>query len=566
VLLQLSVKNYALIEDMQLDFSPGLNVLSGETGAGKSIIIGAIGLILGERAAAEHVREGARGALIEALFEWGGELSSQTEELLKEAGVEPEDTLLISREVFREGRSVGRINGRMVPVSFLKKLGACLVDLHGQHQHQSLLNPEQQLEMLDEYGREKIEKVRKEVAGFHQKRKNYLDKLQELGKDEQERERQKEILRYQIKEIEEANLSLEEEKDLLYQHNLLTHAEKLYNHVSLAYHALVGEEEAVSEESLRDRLSKAQQEVEEAFSVDSSLEGAKQMLQDAMAQIEEATLELGNYRENISFDPLELEKIQERLEEIKRLKKKYGSSLEQVLQFAEARKEELDKLERSEEIAQELEKELKEVEQSLQDACFRLTELRKEMAELLEKELGHALLDLALEKARLSISIVPENTFSPRGWDRVEFLFSANPGEPLKPLNKIISGGEMSRVMLALKSILAMQDRIPTLIFDEVDTGIGGQTIQTVAEKMADLSGYHQLLCVTHSPQIAAMADNHLLLYKEETEGRTVTKAFPLGYEERKKELARMLDGGLDPVNLKHVETFMNRAAEIKKK
>jgi len=565
VLLQLNVKDFALIEDLQLTFKPGLNVLSGETGAGKSIIIGAIGLILGERASAEHVREGTQEAYIEAIFDWSRGFPSHMRELLKEGGLDPEENLVISREVIKEGRSIGRVNGRAVPISFLKELGAGLIDLHGQHQHQSLLDPEQHLEMLDAYGGDKVAEARQKVAALYKKRKQCLEQLDQLGKDDRERERRKEILSYQIDEIDQSSLSPEEEEELLHKQKLLSHAEKLYHSVSLAYHYLAGEGGAPGEIAVRDRLSEILKEAEEASSIDTSLHNVVQMIQGGVAQLEEAARELGHYRGQISFDPGELEQVQERLEKIKNLKKKYGDSVEEVLQFAQQCREELEKLEQSEETALRLEKELKEVEQDLESACRHLSDVRWEMAAALEEALVQSLGELALEKARISITLESEKAYTSRGWDRVEFMFSANPGESLKPLSKIISGGEMSRVMLSLKSILANQDRVPVLIFDEVDTGIGGQTIQSVAEKMSALARHHQLLCVTHSPQIASMADHHLLLYKEESNGRTVTRACSLEEQDRKKELARMLDGGLDPVNLKHVEAFLERAEKIKK-
>ncbi len=564
MLFQLNVKNFALIDDLKLNFAPGFNVLSGETGAGKSIIIGALGLILGERASAEHVREGSREAYIEAHFSWEEFLPATFQGYLEDYGITPEDTLIISREVLKEGRSIARVNGRGVPVSFLKELGAFLVDLHGQHEHQSLLQPSKHLEMLDEFGGEEVVSQREEVASLYQRIQECRSQLEELGKDNRERERRKEILRHQIEEIEKAEVSVKEEEELLHQERVLSHAEKLFQHLYRAHQQLTGEESSPETPSLRDGLSEVQQEIEEAAAIDSSLQEVAEMISGAAAQLEEAVLELGRYQSGISFDPQELGRVQGRLEEIKDLKKKYGATVEEVLQFAEARKQELEDLEGNEERAEKLEEEIQKFKQQLEEACGDLSEKRREASERLEDALSKALADLALEQARITIQLEPGSTFSPRGWDRAEFMFSANPGESLKPLNKIVSGGEMSRVMLALKSILASKDRIPTLIFDEVDAGIGGQTIQAVAEKIVSLSSDHQVLCVTHSPHLASMADHHLLLYKEEREGRTVTKAFPLSDQERREELARMLDGGLDPVNLQHVDTFLERAAKIK--
>ncbi len=568
MLLQLNVKNFALIDDLKLDFTPGLNVLTGETGAGKSIIIGAIGLVLGDRASSEHVRHGETRAFIEAVFDTGP-VPGSLKELLEENGVELEngeaESLILSREIMAGGRSVGRINGRAVPVSVLKKAGSYLIDLHGQHQHQSLLQPRRHLDLLDEYGGEKIRTLRSEVASLYNQLTEKQKQLERMGMDERERARKAEILWFQVREIEEADLSPQEEEELLERQKVLSHAEKIMENVSLAYQRIAGNGDTTGLSPARDNLGEAYKMLEEAGSYDSSLQETASLVRDALSQLEEAVLELGRYQENAFFDPAELETVQNRLEEIKELKKKYGSTVQEVLSFADQCREELKELEQSEETARRLQEEIEELKERLEEGCRGLGDARREVAAALEEALLEQFKDLALEKASFSAVVEEGDTVTSKGKENVEFMFCANPGESLKPLAKIISGGEMARVMLAIKTVLAEQDRVPVLIFDEVDAGIGGKTIQSVAEKMASLSRQRQVLCVTHSPQIASMANHHVLLYKEEETGRTVTRACPLEGEGRKEELARMLDGGPDPVNLRQAEAFLERAEKFKR-
>lgn len=567
MLLQLHVKSYALIDDLELYFSPGFNVLTGETGAGKSIIIGAIGLILGERAVTGQIRDGEDSALIEAIFSPEERLSDEVTKILHRAGIEISDPLIVSREIFREGRSLGRINGRVVPVSLLKELGGCLIDLHGQHQHQSLLLPDQHLKLLDEFGGEKVLLHRDEVLRIFNNRQDRLRKLSELGMDirEQEMERLKDLLGYQIREIEEASLVPGEEEELAQREKILANAEKLLGAASGAYEELSAGVEGGLARPVRDRLGDILQELRGAARMDPSLNAVAEMLETAQIHLEEASSELREYQDKITFDPRELQIVHERLERINNLKKKYGSSLAEIIEFAETKRAELRDIEKSAELARDLQKEIKELDKELHDACKSLTGLRRDVSHSLEILLHNELSQLALSKARVKVTLTPRETPAPWGADQAEFMFSANPGETLKPLARIISGGEMARVMLALKTILARQDLIPTLIFDEIDSGIGGATVLAVAEKMAGLSRFHQILCVTHSPQIASMADNHFLLLKEITGGRTLARARKLPPGERREELARMLDGNMGPVSMKHGETLLERAEMLKK-
>jgi len=565
VLVEMRVSQFALIEDLTLKFGPGLNILSGETGAGKSIVIGAINLLLGERAVTEQIRQGEESAFVEGIFVCLG-ASLEIDALLEEAGIESGETLIVAREMSRSGRSVGRVNGRAVPISFLKEIGQLLVDLHGQHQHQSLLRPDYHRELLDSFGGEKCAGSRRRIESLFRRRQELIGQLAGLGHDSAERERRMDILSFQIKEIEAAKLERDEEERLLKEEKILAHAEKLGELVANAYSGIYRGDERSDVPPLIDILAASRGQLQEAAQIDEKLAPLVGILESAAAQLEEVSFVLRDYRTAFEYNPAELSAVQNRLEQLQGLKRKYGRTVAEVIDFGSRAAEELTRLQNSETLARELEEEINVAAEQLAEASRQLSSLRREAAELLEPPLGSALQELAMPKARFSVDITPLDNFTPQGKDRVEFLFSANPGEEVKPLAKIISGGEMSRVMLAVKTIFAGQERIPTLIFDEVDAGIGGAAIQAVAEKLALLAVHHQIICVTHSPQIAAMADNHVRLYKELAGERTLTRAEQLDPEERRTEIARMLDGAeIDRAGLQHVDSLLGRAERFKK-
>ncbi|MEW5784903.1 MAG: DNA repair protein RecN [Bacillota bacterium] len=565
MLHELRVSNYALIEDLSLTLTRGLNVLSGETGAGKSIVIGAINLLLGERASTEQVRRGEEAALVEGIFDPATAPAEELCALLEGAGIEPGDELIIAREVSLGGRSVARVHGRTVPIAFLKDLGQMLVDLHGQHQHQSLLRPEAQLELLDSFGGEVVLAARSAAAALYRQRQQRKQELAALGSDSAERERRIDILAFQMQEIEKAALKSGEEDELIKQEKVLAHAEKLRAIVARAYGEIYAGDDGSAVQAAFDVLNSNRGALDEAAHIDESLAPLVELLESAAAQIEEVSLELRDYQSKIEFEPAELVAVQERLNLIRGLKRKYGQTVEDVLTFAAATGEELERLKNSETVALQLEQEIAGLERQLAEACAALRSRRQECAAALERLLEEGLHEVALPGARFRVAFTERETVTIRGADQVEFMFSANPGEAVKPLAKIISGGEMSRVMLVLKTILARQDRIPTLIFDEVDAGIGGATVQAVAEKLALLGRHHQVICVTHSPQIAAMADNHILLFKEQSGERTLTRGMKLQETRRREEIARMLDGaGIDAIGLQHVDSLLERARRFK--
>lgn len=561
MLHRLHVINFALIDDLILELGPGLNVLSGETGAGKSIVIGAISLLLGERASVEQVRSKEKAALIEGIFIPPAPVAALVAPILKTAGISTEEELYLSREVSTGGRSVARINGRLVPVSVLKELGRYLVDLHGQYQHQSLLHPEEQLELLDAFGGTELIVLRNQAASLFQRLKQVRQELSALNYDEVTREHQLDVLEHQIREIHEVHPSPEEETDLLRREQVLAHTEKLQELVTCSYTNLFTGDERVGLPAVIDCLFASLNGLQEAAGIDPALSPIIEALETLYTQLQELAPDLRDYADRTTFDPRELDSIQERLKNLNMLKRKYGSSLEEVLAFAGRAEEERERIQHRAASAAALQRETSVLKEELHRVSGELREHRRVTAVRLEKQAAAVLAELALGTAEFAVSLTVRETLTARGGDRVEFMFSANPGEPLRPLARVISGGEMSRVMLALKTALARQDRLPTLVFDEVDAGIGGVTINAVAEKLALLSRHHQVLCVTHSPQVAALARNHFKLFKEVLAQRTLTKVIPLNPEERRLEIARMLDGAaISPVSLQHVDELLERA------
>ncbi len=567
MLLELNVSNYALIDDLKISFSPGLNVLSGETGAGKSIIIGAINLLLGERATTEQIRQGSDLTIVEGIIRTEPGLTEIINTMLENAGISCEDELFLAREVSRNGRSIARVNGRAVPVSFLKEIGQVLIDLHGQHQHQSLLRQDQHIDLLDAFGGAEVMLSRKKIQDLWRRRLELKKELSGFGEDSAERERRIDLYSYQVREISEAQLQLGEDEQLAEREKVLANSERLCTSISRIYGELYSGEEDGLEPSVIDRLGRLNSLLAESASIDRSLEPLLDLLSAACAQLDEVAHELRNYQAKFEFDPTALLTIQERQNLINNLKRKYGGSIEAILEFAEQAQSDKERLENSEAMVEKIEGELEALAAELNAESAELSRLRHESASELEHLIEESLQELALPNARFAVQIDQKAEVTQLGIDSVEFLFSANRGEEVKPLAKIISGGEVARVMLALKTALAHQDLIPILIFDEVDSGIGGATIQAVAEKLANLARHHQVMCVTHSPQIASMADSHIRLYKEVSGERTLTRSTLLTIEEKRLELARMLDGAsIDQVSLQHVEKMIQRAAEFKKK
>lgn len=561
MLAELQIENFALIEKLDLQLGPGLNVVTGETGTGKSIIIDAIGLLVGARASGEYLREGAERGCISGLF-YGQDLKG-LEETLKELGVKPEDdgSLLLTRELSRSGRHSCRINGRPVTLSMYQKIGQHLVDIHGQHAYQSLLRPAYQLQLLDSFAG--LSLLRKEIGGLYSRWRLVKRELEDLYGDPLERERQKDLLRFQIEEIDRAALKPGEEEELKQELKILTSAEELAKGAEAVYTHLFGG--GVRQTSAYDLLAQAGEILASMANLDPGLKKWMNILEEASLQVEEVAKALRSYREALEFDPKRVEEIEDRLETLRRLHKKYGRTLEEILHFREEAAAALARLEQSEELASRLEKESESLLAAYEEKATQLHHLRLKAAKELEKEIQAVLQELAMPAAKITITLRWREEPGPVGKDEVEFYFQPNPGEGTYPLAQIASGGEMARVMLALKSILASVDEIPTLIFDEIDAGVSGQAARSVALRLAHIGQKHQVLCVTHSAQLASLADRHFSVSKVIQGNRTYTLVKELKGEERLLELARLLAGEVSPTALKHAAELLDQAKAIKR-
>lgn len=550
----LHIENLAIIERLEVAFGAGFNALTGETGAGKSILVDALNLALGERADTSLIRTGAERLRVSAVFEVPDDPDLHA--LLTELGVEPEEGMLyLSREVQANGRSIARVNGQPAPVSTLKAIGDRLVDMHGQHEHQSLLRPSSHLEFLDRWLGEPALQLRQQVRESVNALRETERALQELTTREREREQMIDLYRFQVDEIRAANLQLGEDEQLETEARRLTHAEKLIALAGSAYDALMGEHGAY------DQAANAARNLTEIARIDPSVAAWSELLEGALVQLEEVARNLRAYAESIEYDPARLEAVIERQELIKRLKRKYGDTLEAVLQYAEEAEANLHALETQTERRAELEAEVARLQAEAQAHCEQLSALRREGAGRFAEAVQAALRTLAMERAQFMVE-VRSKPLDTTGADSVEFLFSANTGEPPRPLSKIASGGEMSRVMLALKSVLADAAPVPTLVFDEIDAGIGGRTAHAVGEQIAQLAQHCQILCITHLPQIACRASRHLLIEKSTDGTSTRVSVQALEGEARVQEIARMLAGSPTETALQHARELLQHAGK----
>ena len=539
MLEHLHIRNVALIKESEISFGDGLNILTGETGAGKSMIIDSLQFALGGRAGKEFLRHGEKQAAVEALF---SVQSQALTEKLAENGIVPEEdgTLLITRTLSEAGKSVCRINGSTVTVGMLKEIAEDMIDIYGQHEHQSLLNPVKHIRLLDRFCGAGFGEAMEEYKNSRQRLKDLEKQLAILIGDESQREQRMDMLLFQKEEIEAAELQEGEEDALLEQKKRLSSMERLIRltgeSVTLLYD---GDDRAPS---ACDQLGDALAKLREAAEYDAALSPLADALADGYAAVEDCARELKREAEEQEADPEELERIEERLQLFYKLKRKYGGSIEAVLEFYEKAVQELEFLSNSSEKAAELSAKKAAEEKRLSALAETLTARRRATAEQVEEQIETALHDMEMKHARFHIQIEEKADWGADGKDKVEFLISANAGEPLKPLAKIASGGEMSRVMLALKTVLVDADEIGTFIFDEIDTGVSGRTARRVGEKMRFLGGKRQLLWITHLPQIAAMADNHFLIEKESDAGETVTRVTALDEEGAVREVARLMN------------------------
>lgn len=549
---QLFIRDFAVIDELDLEFGPGLNLLTGETGSGKSVIVDSIGIALGERADTESVRSGCERGIVEAVLDVAD--SPDALRILEDAGLLPDDgRIVVSREVSRNGKSQCRINGRPATVTLLKEITDHLVDTHGQHEHQFLLKPDRHVEVLDSWCGEEVLSLRNYVADDYAELRRLKTELQQLQHDERERARTIDLYQFQAQEIADAKLIPGEEDELLADRNRLANAEKLHDAASSVFEMLG---DRARENCTLDTLSRAVSMLEGIADVDTQLQPTIEALQSSLYQIEDAVRDLRAYRDAIEFNPGRLEAVNERLDLIRSLKRKYGETIDEIVEYGSDLGRRLEALIHSEERTAELDAEIARVEAAVTAKAEKLSALRQVGAAALSMAIEHELSSLNMPNAVFQVSIEPRS-LDAKGIDKIEFLISANPGEPPKPLARIASGGEMSRIMLAIKSVMAAVDSMPTLVFDEIDVGVGGRTAEVIGMKLDSLARKAQVLCITHLPQIACRAGEHFSIEKELSDGRTVVRIRRLSPDERVTELARML-GGANPS-----ETAVQHAREM---
>lgn len=555
MLVSLSVKNLALIDEEEVEFGKGLNILSGETGAGKSILIGSVNLALGERADKDIIRNGADHALIELLF-W--EDSPQVKKLMEELELPWEEgSVMISRKI-QPARSVFRINGETVTAKQVKQLSELLLDIHGQHEHQSLLHKKKHQEILDEYVGEKLSAYFPALKENWQKLSGLKKELEEAGLDEAKRLRELSLAEFEVEEIEEARLKPGEDEELENIYRKMTHSRRILESISHACR-LTG---TGNDDSAAGLIGHALREMTSVSDLDADLASITGQLEEIDSLLHDFNRDLADYQESMDFAEAEFAKTEQRLNTINHLKTKYGKTIEEVLAYQEKREKERQKLADFDAYQESLKRQLAQAEETFEKLCAEASQIRTQAAKVLEKELKQALLDLNFTHVEFRVEVKSDREHAGmRGWDDVEFMISTNHGEALRPLAMVASGGELSRIMLGLKTVLADKDAVETLIFDEIDAGISGKTAWKVSEKLEMLSGKRQVICITHLPQIAAMADTHFYIEKNVKNGVTKTTISPLTGEERVSEIARMLGGEeISPAALENARELIRMA------
>ena len=547
MLQSLYLENIALIEKLGIELFPGFNVLTGETGAGKSIIIDAVNFVLGERTSRDLIRNGAARAKVEAVFNLNeGDAAFAALDAL---GIEYDgNELILSRELSAAGRNACRVNGTLVPVASLKSVSDTLVDIHGQHEHQALLDAENHISYLDAYCHAESLPIIEKIDAIVSRRNELMLKRNSGFSSEREREREMDMLRYQIEEIASANLEAGEEERLNAEKTVLLNAERIRTALETAHMALSGAEEG----SALSAIDTARRSMRDIAALNKDYEALGDKIEELYYAAEDISFVLRDTSENVESDMQRLEEIEQRLKLISDLKRKYGRTVEDVIDFGKDAGTKLNELENAEALAAELDAKLDKLKAEYNVAADELSKVRRAAGDRLKRDVLNELKDLGMAKAMFDVALSDASGGEPRkgGRETAEFMLSANPGEPLKPLEKVASGGELSRIMLCFKSIFADNDRVPTLIFDEIDTGISGRTAAVVGEKMLGIAKKHQVICVTHLAQIAAMGDTHLLIEKKAEGDRTFTSVSPLSYEDRINEIARIMSGAQMTENL----------------
>jgi DNA repair protein RecN (Recombination protein N) len=557
MLLELRVKELALVEEVAVNFEPGFNVLTGETGAGKTLLVEALELLVGERSDRDMVRKGAKNAFVEGIFNLTPALRNSLKAVL---GEDPGEEVILSRSVDVEGGSKAYLNGRRVPSSLLKEVGKFLVDIHGQHEHQSLLFPSNHLYFLDSFFQEKISDLKKKYSSLFEEILDLRKQFEELQELEGERLKRIDALRFEVEEIEKAGLREGEEEELRNERNILQNFARLSESIQRICFLLDGEEGAL------DKLREVQSLLEEISAYDQELKEKEENFKEALFKAEEVSSFFHSYAETLEYNPERLNQVEERLYLISRLKKKYGESVKEIENYKKEALAELDKLENLDFEREQVEKKLKEKERLLRELAQEISEKRQEAAVKLEDEVKGIFARLGMEKSIFKVNFAPlekgvfinGSYYGRSGKEKIEFLLSPSVEDELRPLKKVVSGGELSRIMLALKRVFSKVDNVPLLVFDEVDAGIGGKTAVYVGKLLKEISLNHQVICVTHLPQIASLADSHILVYQEERGRRVITKVKRVDREERIKEIARLLSGEESKTALKHAQELLS--------
>lgn len=564
MLQSLYLENIALIEKLGIELFPGFNVLTGETGAGKSIIIDAVNFVLGERTSRDLIRNGAARAKVEAVFNLNeGDAAFAALDVL---GIEYDgNELILSRELSAAGRNACRVNGTLVPVASLKSVSDTLVDIHGQHEHQALLDAENHISYLDAYCHAESLPIIEKIDAIISRRNELMLKRNSGFSSEREREREMDMLRYQIEEIASANLEAGEEERLNAEKTVLLNAERIRTALETAHMALSGAEEG----SALSAIDTARRSMRDIAALNKDYEALGDKIEELYYAAEDVSFVLRDTSENVESDMQRLEEIEQRLKLISDLKRKYGRTVEDVIDFGKDAGTKLNELENAEALAAELDAKLDKLKAEYNVAADELSKVRRAAGDRLKRDVLNELKDLGMAKAMFDVALSDASGGEPRkgGRETAEFMLSANPGEPLKPLERVASGGELSRIMLCFKSIFADNDRVPTLIFDEIDTGISGRTAAVVGEKMLGIAKKHQVICVTHLAQIAALADAHLMVRKYDDGKNTFVETRQLNEEEKVQRIAQMMDGESDsPSALTHARELIARADKIKEK
>lgn len=551
MLQELSIKDFAIIDEIQISFQPKMTVLTGETGAGKSIIIDALGLLAGGRGSTEFIRKGEKKAVIQGLFTLPRE--ANTYNILEEYGIDSEDgQIILQRDLYRGGRNICRINGMMVNLATLRKVGETLIDIHGQNEHQELMKPENHIDLLDEYDK-KTSQLRNQYQVVYQNYRKLKLSMEKKEADEKAWVQRLDMLNFQVKEIEEAGLKINEEDELVEEKNKLDNFQAIHDALELSYQILSGEKIDVV-----GNLGNAMNELSDVSDLSENLQEINTKISDAFYSLEDAARDISDELDSMEWNGERLNEIEERLELIHQLKRKYGDTIEDILHYHSRIEKELREMENAEQNSEKQERQLSEALEKVKELAIKLSKQRKKSAKKLEKMIHEQLSALYMDKAVFEVKCLNNSKWYSKGIDKVEFYIQTNPGEEMGPLAKIASGGELSRIMLALKTIFSQKMGVTSIIFDEVDTGVSGRVAQAIAEKISQISNNSQVLCITHLPQVAAIADNHYYISKSVNDGRTETSLKELDEKQKIREIARMLSGSeITELTLKHAEELI---------